>query len=340
MSSNITIKEPQAGQRLDIFCANQFPDYSRSALQKAIKAGQITVNNDTVKPKYPLRAGDTLSINLQSPTTTPPVEISPPDIHIIHEDKDLVVIDKPAGVLAHTAVNANAPTVTSWYTQRYPTAASVGEDPSRPGLVHRLDRDTSGVMVLAKTQVAYRHLKKQFKKHYAKKEYLALVFGVPNAKDGRINQAITRSRQNPSRRTILAKRGLPSEALAKEGKPAITEWQLEKPIGHRHALIRAFPLTGRTHQIRVHLHFIGHPIVGDPLYTFKRQKSPSGVSRQLLHAEKLTIQLPTSKKKTFTAPLPEDFQAVLDQLSSGLSSSNQDSKPLGFRTPSSFKAKM
>jgi 23S rRNA pseudouridine1911/1915/1917 synthase len=144
-----------------------------------------------------------------------------------------------------------------------------------------------------------------------KKEYLALVFGVPGGTDGRVTRPLVRSRRNPSRRAAVPR----TETNTLIGKPAITEWRLEKAFAKKYALLRVFPLTGRTHQIRVHLHHIGHPIVGDALYTFKRQKPPAGVPRQLLHAEKLTVMTSPGVRKTFTAPLPEDFQSVLDRLS-------------------------
>jgi 23S rRNA pseudouridine1911/1915/1917 synthase len=190
-------------------------------------------------------------------------------------------------------------------------------------------------MILAKTAAAMQHYKQQFKKHYAKKEYLALVFGELNGNDGRINQAIIRSRRNPSRRTIVPK----TKAHILSGKMAITEWRIEKALTKNYTLLRVYPLTGRTHQIRVHLHFIGHPIVGDHLYTFKRQQSPPGVKRQMLHAEKLTIKLPAGVRKSYRAPLPEDFVTVLQGLHYDISQLNTDTKPTTFRTPSSFKSR-
>lgn len=296
-----TISEGSVGQRLDIFCTTQLPHLSRSAIQKAIKEGRITVNNETVKPRYALRENDTISFDITE-NTEESLPIEQPKLEILHEDKNIVVINKPAGIEAHPGQVPNQPTVSGWFAERYPDAQDVGEQENRPGIVHRLDKETSGVMVLAKHQESYEYLKKQFQKHRVQKEYLALVFGIPGGSDGRIVQALARSKKNPLRRTIN-----------KEGKPAITEWKKEDAF-NSFALLRVFPLTGRTHQIRVHLHFIGHPIVGDRLYTFKRQKPPHGVTHHLLHAEKLTINLQQGKRKTFTAPIPEDFQAVIKEL--------------------------
>ncbi|MFH1354459.1 MAG: RluA family pseudouridine synthase [bacterium] len=299
MSINITASPADEGQRLDIFCVRHIPGPSRAVLQRAIKNGDITVNGQTVKPRYIVRADDVVYVRLPGktpPAAPPPALPSPP---ILYEDKDIVVINKPAGLTVQPGIANEAGTVMDWFISRYPGL--------RGGLVHRLDKDTSGVLVLAKTPAAHVYLKQQFKKRRVKKEYLAVVFGTPKASDGRITRPLARSKRNPMRRTV-----------DEQGKGAITEWRLEKKLGHKYALLRVFPFTGRTHQIRVHLHFIGHPIVGDRLYTFKRQISPPGVTRQLLHAEKLTTKLPPGKltrrlnrRKTFTAPLPEDFQQVL-----------------------------
>jgi len=305
MNQTISISKQHAAQRLDVFCKNNNPQHSRAYLQKLIKEGAITVNSRTVKPGYVLRLNDIVAVNLTQavPAALPLAE--PPVIPIIFEDQHIVVINKPAGLLVHTEA-LHEPSVAAWFAHRYPNL-SIGEDSYRPGIIHRLDRDTSGVMVLAKSPLAFQQLKQQFKKHFAKKEYLALVFGKLGGDVGRINQAIIRSMRNPSRRTIVPK----TKASLLAGKMAITEWRIEKVLSNNFTLLRVYPLTGRTHQIRVHLHFIGHPIVGDHLYTFKRQHSPVGVKRQMLHAEKLTIKLPSGVRKTYRAPLPDDFTAVL-----------------------------
>lgn len=298
MEKTFNISPSAAGQRLDIFCVSKALGLSRTALQRAIKNGDITVNNQVVKPRYIVRTDDIVHVQLPAvppPAAPPSSPSSPPSPPILYEDKDVVVINKPAGLTVQPGIANETGTITDWFTSRYPGR--------RGGLVHRLDKDTSGVLVLAKTPAAHAYLKQQFKKRRVKKEYLAVVFGVPKASDGRITRPLARSKRNPLRRTI-------DEA----GKPAITEWQLEKKLGHKYALLKVFPFTGRTHQIRVHLHFLGHPIVGDKLYTFKRQHPPPGVTRQLLHAYRLTLNLPSGRRKTFTAPLPEDFQNVLSMV--------------------------
>jgi 23S rRNA pseudouridine1911/1915/1917 synthase len=304
METTLIITLREAGQRLDVFCVSQLPGYSRSAIQRGIKEGRITVNEELSKPRYTLKAGEKVVIDLDSKAgATAAAQMPPVAVPIIYEDRDVVVVNKPPHLSVHPGSGPQQPTVSQWFADRYPASVNVGENPERPGIVHRLDKDTSGVLILAKTQPAYEHLKDQFQRHRAHKEYLALVFGQPGESKGRINRALLRSRHNPLRRTIDP-----------TGKEAITEWKLEQKLADRFALLRIWPLTGRTHQIRVHLHFLGFPIVGDALYTFKRQRPPQGVTRQLLHAEKLTISLPVGRRTTFTAPLPADFQGVLQGL--------------------------
>lgn len=310
----------EAGQRLDVFCVGKVPHISRAVLQKAIRAVQITINGKAVKPRQTVKAGDGVQINLPD-QVSPPLSLPrshgeiPEGVEILYEDKDVVVINKPAGIEVHPGMIPSQPTVTAWFASRYPNAKNVGEEDGRPGVVHRLDKDTSGVLILAKTNAAFEHLKKEFKNRRAKKEYLALVYGVPTMRKGRITRPIGRTPRNPLRRTI-----------DENGKPAVTEWQIEQKLdkagtaprrsstsGSGYTLLRLFPFTGRTHQLRVHMHFLGHPIVGDKLYTFKRQRPPEGVKRQLLHAEKLTIELPSGKMKSFIAELPQDFQRILEK---------------------------
>lgn len=304
MSISIQIDESSVGQRLDVFCTLQLDGFSRSAVQKAIKDAKVLVNGVAVKTGYILRANDTIVINIETPPVVPQASSEAPKIKIpiIYEDRDVVVIDKPPGLVVHVGTGLTSGTVADWFAARYPDAKGVGES-GRAGIVHRLDKDTSGVMILAKNEPAYIHLKKQFALRRVSKEYLALVFGVPGGKDGRITRPIARSRRNPMRR-----------AVDDAGKEAATEWVMERRFGSMYALLRVIPFTGRMHQIRVHLHFLGYPIVGDNLYTFKRKRQPQGVKRQLLHAEHLTLQLPNEKRRTFTAPLAEDFQEVINTL--------------------------
>lgn len=296
MEQNITVGAHEAGQRLDVWCVAKIAGGSRATIQKSIKTGQTTVNGRQVKPGYVVRGGDVVRLGMVAtaePPLTPP-SLGGEKISILDEDREWVVINKPAGM--------DAAALARWFSGKYVDAHDVGETLGRPGIVHRLDKDTTGVMILARTHTAYVHLLEQFKRRRIQKEYLALVFGVPGEPKGRINRALKRSQRYPLRRTI-----------DDTGKEAITEWRMEKKFS-KFALLRVFPLTGRMHQIRAHLHWLGFPVVGDALYTFKRQKSPAGVTHQLLHAEKLALTLPGGAKRTFTAPLPEEFQRVLDAL--------------------------
>jgi 23S rRNA pseudouridine1911/1915/1917 synthase len=304
MQARYTVSPEEAGQRLDVFCVSQISQYSRAALQRAIKEGQITVGGNTVKPRYILREGNEVVVTLLSQSDQVPSQqqVMPIHLPIIYEDKDVVVVNKPAGLVVHPGKGREEQTVASWFAHRYPERIQGGAQ-GQWGIVHRLDKDTSGVLILAKNQSAAEYLRQQFKKRRVKKKYLALVFGVPGEAEGRITRPLARSKRNPLRRTIDP-----------EGKPAITEWSAEEKFSGRFALLRVYPLTGRTHQIRSHLHFLGFPVVGDQLYTFKRQRPPQGVRRQLLHAEKLSLRLPTGQRKTFVASLAEDFQHVLQQL--------------------------
>jgi len=324
--AQITITAAEAGQRLDIYLADRFSAHSRAALQRAVKSGQITVNSKTVKPGCLLRAGDIVVVfplpsgkreGLSGGQAGKRATAPPQRIPILYEDAAVVVINKPAGLLTHAAEDPAASSVAKWFAARYP-GQHIG-DPGRPGVVHRLDRDTSGVMVLAKTSEVFATLKEQFKRRHVQKEYLALVLGVPGGEDGRITRPIARSRRNPNRRAVApplkVKAGGVQSPFA--AKPAITEWRREETFQGKYALLRVMPYTGRTHQIRVHLHFIGHPIIGDPIYAFKRISPPAGIQRLMLHAEKLTLRLPSvdqGKRKVFTAPLPAEFEAILDRL--------------------------
>jgi 23S rRNA pseudouridine1911/1915/1917 synthase len=310
----IVVDGAAAGQRLDILLTAQMAGYSRAALQRGIKLGEILVNGRSVKPRYIVREADQITVALALLPASAP-QSAPKDlaVPILYEDKDLLVINKPAGILVHKTEGSSEQTIADWLAARYPAAANLSEENGRAGIVHRLDKETSGALLLAKTPLACTVLREQFKKRRVKKEYLALVFGVPRATEGRITRPLIRSKRNPRRRTVAKRAGRGSDALS-EGKPAITEWRLERPVGTKYALLRVFPFTGRTHQIRVHLHHIGHPIVGDSLYIFKRQKPPAGVTRQLLHATQLTFKLPSGKHKSVTAPLPEDFQSLLEKL--------------------------
>lgn len=238
------------------------------------------------------------------------------DITVLYEDADMLVVNKPVGYLVHADGRTDAPTVVEWFLARAPEARGIGEPGKaqdgtpleRSGVVHRLDRDTSGVLILAKNQAAFEHLKAQFHDRLAKKEYRAFVHGRMKEEWGTINRPIGRSTKDFRLRS--AEKG--ARGVLRD---AVTEWKLLNQ-SEKHAYIALFPKTGRTHQLRVHLKSISRPIVGDTLYTTPQLKDADtlGFSRLALHAHRITIAIPNGKTETIEAPLPPDFEAGLHAL--------------------------
>lgn len=239
---------------------------------------------------------------------------------ILFEDEDVLVVNKPAGLIVHSDGRTEEPTLAAWVLEHYPALAGVGEpwtSPQgevilRPGIVHRLDRGTSGVMILAKTQEAYTFLKQQFQDRSTEKRYRALVYGHPVRDQGTIEAEIVRIRSAPPRW------GVAREGEGKKHRAAITGWQvLSKAVdpetGEKVSYLEARPKTGRTHQIRVHLKALNHPVVCDPLYA-KGRPCLFGFVRPALHAFELSIELPSGKRSTFEAPFPDDFATALSLL--------------------------
>ncbi|MDI6820777.1 MAG: RluA family pseudouridine synthase [Patescibacteria group bacterium] len=231
------------------------------------------------------------------------------EIRIIYEDKDFVAINKPAGVLVHPTVEGAdyTGTIVGWLLEHYPEIKTVGDKPNvRPGIVHRLDKDTSGVLLVCRTQAFFEHMKTQFQLHQVIKSYLALVYGAPKA-EGVIDRAIG-LRSGSVKRSVSARK-------MKMIKPAITEYKTIETFerdGEKYSLVRLVPKTGRTHQLRVHMAFIGCPVVGDSLYG--RKENTLGITRQFLHAESIEFSLSNGKRIRTEAELSEDLQQVLDRL--------------------------
>jgi 23S rRNA pseudouridine1911/1915/1917 synthase len=232
------------------------------------------------------------------------------ELPIIYEDTDLVAVNKPSGVMTHPDGKTTEETGSDWFARRYPESATVGEmqrlpdgtEIARPGVVHRLDRETSGVLVFAKTQEAHAFLKEAFKEHDAKKTYLAFVYGIPREKKGTINLPIGRSRQDFRLRSAQPK----AKGMLRD---AVTHYVVLANNG-THALVKLMPETGRTHQIRVHLKALHNPVVGDPLYAPNRP-ADLGFSRLGLHAYSLDLPLPSGGRKTLISPLAPDLAAAL-----------------------------
>lgn len=229
-------------------------------------------------------------------------------IKLVYEDPDFIAINKPAGVLTHkTARNESEETAADWVLRRYPEVGKVGDDPrERPGIVHRLDKESSGVLLVARNQRFFEYLKKLFGEHRVEKGYLALVFGEVKG-GGTIDKPIG-LRSGSVKRSVSARK-------MKMVKPAVTEYRVLKVVwygGEAFSFLRVFPRTGRTHQIRVHLAAISHPVVGDPLYGSR--KNPFGLARQFLHAESLEFVKENGKRMKIEAELPPDLTAVLEKM--------------------------
>lgn len=312
------VADEETGQRLDRFLAMRLPEFSRTLLRKAIGAGAGRINDRGAKPATIVNAGDKVSFLMpEIPRTGPVPEAIPLDI--IFEDDHLVVVNKPAGMVVHPARGHWSGTLASALAHHCEQLSSVG-GPTRPGIVHRLDRDTTGVIVVAKTDAIHGKLAEQFAERTTEKEYLVLVNGTPGLDSDFIDRPIAPHRVHREKM-----------AIAHEGHPtarqARTFYEVEERLG-RYTILRAKPVTGRTHQIRVHLKSIGCPVLCDKLYGGRAElllseisTKPAGeedrvlLARQALHARKLSITHPLSDERiTFEAPLPEDMAEVLQVL--------------------------
>ncbi len=290
-------------QRLDRFLAAALPQHSRARLQNLIKDGQLKVNNRVVtKSGLSLEGGEQIELFVPAPMAT---ELVPENIPlvIVFENKDVIVVNKPAGLVVHPAAGHAHGTLIHAVLAHAPEIEGVGGE-RRPGLVHRLDKDTSGLIVLAKNELAQRSLQDQFQSREVKKTYIALVEGHPPSANGRVDATIGRDPRERKRMAVVT---------PAKGRDAFSEYKtLEK--FPEHTLLEVSPRTGRTHQIRVHMAFIGCPVVGDKVYGHKR-KPALPLNRHFLHAAKLSLLLPGDEQNsTFEAPLPADLQKVLDTL--------------------------
>lgn len=288
--------------RIDVWLAATL-GVSRSAAQRMVKDELVKVNGKAVTPHFALKAGVRVTVD-EAPEAAPYVPTNIP-LDIIHEDDAIMVVNKPFGMLVHETPGKERGTLAELAMLRHPEMAGIGESPERPGIVHRLDKDASGVIVLARTQPAYDALKKQFQEHTIKKEYAVLVFGQLTKDEGTINLSIGRS----SGRGTMAAR-----AVAHKGdRDAITHYRVDQRFRDA-TLVTVRTETGRTHQIRTHFKAIGYPVVGDPLYKIKhdlRVNSP----RMFLHAKLLGFTHPTSGEQVeFTAPLPTELEDVLSKI--------------------------
>ena len=296
-----TLQAPPPGGRLDRLLAEAMPELSRSRIQAAIRAGRVSINGvRAAKSSLQLAGGEWITIELPPPE---PANLTPESIplDIVYEDDSLIALNKPPGMVVHPSAGHATGTLVQAVLAHCPDLSGIG-GVARPGVVHRLDRDTSGLIVMAKTDSAHAVIQEAFRSRRVEKTYLAIVDGQPPTPSGRIEAAIGRDARSRVRMAIVPE---------KRGRSAVTTYAVDEEFPEN-ALLRVQPQTGRTHQIRVHLAFLGCPVTGDTVYGRKRPSLP--VARQMLHAWKLSLTLPDLGAVTWEAPLAADFRTTLEDL--------------------------
>src|SRR5205807_4380024 len=300
-SSSIHLIAPKEAMRLrlDQFLARELPTFSRSRLQQLIRQQLVTLNGSPARPRDAVRSGDRIEVN-----EPPPEKIDhqpePIPLDVLFEDEDLIVINKPSGLVVHPGAGQREHTLVNALLHHFPKLSGIGGK-ERPGIVHRLDKETSGCLVVAKTDVAHRGLAAQFEARTIEKIYLALVAGKLRRRTGTIEEKIGRHPVDRQRMSVMSTRG----------RAAKTEYRVISASDEM-SLLECKLHSGRTHQIRVHLHHLGHPVLGDKVYGAKFAKT---LPRQMLHAWKLGFQHPsTDEWRNFEAPLPPDFKAAIKSL--------------------------
>lgn len=316
----ITIDSNEMGERIDKIISLRFPEYSRNYFLSLIKNKKVLVNNKSIKPSYIVKVGDNIDIEFLEKKEIGKAMGEKIDLNIIYEDDDVLVINKQPGIVVHPAAGHMDGTLVNAIVNHFPAIRDVVYDKTsaisltRPGLVHRLDKDTSGVIIVAKNERSMRSLSKQIQNRNVQKTYYAICFGRPKNDSGHLVSHLGR---HPKNRKHIANIG------EEHGKEAISDYSLIKhfdtPYG-KYSLIEFDIKTGRTHQIRVQASDMGNPVLGDNFYGNKLSNDLSSklnIKRQLLHARKLEISLPGDPKKTtFKSPLPEDFESVLNRFQS------------------------
>ncbi|MGE5274558.1 MAG: RluA family pseudouridine synthase [Verrucomicrobiota bacterium] len=292
-STRHAVPETAAGERLDRFVATIPGVRSRAAAERLLAGGDVLVDGVARPKSHRLEGGEEVVVDLDGAPAAPPAPA--PELRVAYEDEHLLVVDKPARLVVHPAAGHASGTLVQALAGR-----SAGGDPERPGIVHRLDRDTSGLLVVARTEQAYEGLRTLVRRHALEREYLALVRGRPRSRAGRIEAPIGRDRRDPTRRSLDTD----------SPKDAVTHFELIE-LFDEHALLRVRLETGRTHQIRVHLAAIGLPVVGDPVYGAPEP----GLGRQFLHAARLAFTHPvTGVQIEVVSPLPADLTAALERV--------------------------
>lgn len=281
------VQANDSGKRLDVFLAENIFGVSRSLIQKLCADGSVSVNDSTQRPRYTIKEGDIITVTLPE---TP--DFTDQTLPVLYEDDNVTVINKPAGILTHAK---GAPLHEFTVAEFMRPRTTDKPESNRPGIVHRLDRDTSGVIICSRNPDAHSFLQRQFSDRKVKKNYKAIVAGIPAEAEALIRVPIERNPKHPQ-----------SFRAGKQGKPSETRLKLLKTLPNGYSLIDLWPLTGRTHQLRVHLAYIGTPIAGDRFYG-----DANSAHRLMLHAESLEITIPGGIRKIFTAALPEDFTVFM-----------------------------
>lgn len=298
MKEQIDLQLGEQSGRIDKVLSQELADYSRSQIQQWLKDERVMVNGTTVKANYKVKAGDQVTITVPEPTV---LELTPENIplEIVYEDEDVAVVNKPQGMVVHPSAGHPNATLVNALLFHMQNLSSIN-DVIRPGIVHRIDKDTSGLLMIAKNDFAHESLAKQLKEKTSLRKYVALVHGVIPHEKGVIDAPIGRSKTDRK-----------MQAVIEEGKPAVTHFQVLERFAD-FTLVELQLETGRTHQIRVHMKYIGYPLAGDPVYGPKKTLPGKG---QFLHAQVLGFEHPrTGEFLTFTAPLPEVFQKTLEKL--------------------------
>jgi 23S rRNA pseudouridine1911/1915/1917 synthase len=299
--------------RIDLYLSSNLKELTRSRIQSLIKEGNIKVNNSPVKTSYRLKAGDEIALSIP-PSSPYLLNPEPLDLSIIYEDSSIIVMDKPPGMVIHPAPGHESGTLVHGLLHHCNDLSGIGGI-LRPGIVHRLDKDTSGLLVVAKNDNAHNFLSSQFKNSKVSKKYIALVHGIPQGDEGTIDLPISR---HPVKRKEMA-------VSSVKGKNALTIWKIKEILGKKFALLSVTIKTGRTHQIRVHMSHIGHPVVGDPVYGFKSawwkkntncsKEMLDSIKRQMLHSEYLGFLHPDTKEYSeFRSPVPQDMNLAIEKI--------------------------
>ena len=298
-AQTITFQVESGGERLDKAVVVVVPDLSRAVVQRLVKGGQVSVNGRVSKPSYRVEVGDEVVVRV--PAKRPP-QVLPEQVElaVIYEDEHLLMINKPSGMVVHPAQGHESGTLVNAVLGYLPQILDVG-GPERAGIVHRLDKDTSGLIIVAKSETVRNALQRQFKRRQVKKTYLALVEGHPEPRQGEIDAPIGRHKRQRKRMAIV-----------RSGRDAYTAYRVIETFDN-HSLVELQPETGRTHQIRVHLAWLGYPAVGDRVYGRRKQQLLK--HRHFLHARKLELTHPVTRAPlSLTAPLPDNLVRLLQRL--------------------------